>query len=98
MIWNSKDFARDDARNEYLCRWTWESVASATNGEGHADADAEYLLPVKKERHTLVLWCTARSQIARFFHGLACYSPITRPSKDNKRQRSPHETMRPLGV
>jgi hypothetical protein len=41
MIWNSKDFARDDARNEYLCRWTWESVASAANGEGHADADAD---------------------------------------------------------
>jgi hypothetical protein len=38
--------ARDDARNEYLCRWTtWERgfwVAwAATNGEGHADADAD---------------------------------------------------------
>ena len=36
--------------------------------------------------------------IARFFHFLACYSPITRPSCDIKRQRSPDETMRPLGA
>jgi hypothetical protein len=64
MIWNSKDFARDDARNEYLCRWTWESVASATNGEGHADADAEYLLPVKKERHTFAHYPTLQRQQA----------------------------------
>jgi len=35
--------ARDDARNEYhVCRSTWVCVAAAaTNGEGHADADAE---------------------------------------------------------
>jgi hypothetical protein len=43
----------------------------------------------------VVLLCTARSQMVYL---TVCHSSITRPSSNNKRQRSPHETMRPLGA
>jgi hypothetical protein len=97
--------ARDDARNEYDESGSVAEAAAAANGEGHAaaDADAEYQSPDMRARSLSCLfeWYSCAppaAKIARLRLLLACHSSITRPSCDNKRQRSPHETMRPLGA
>jgi hypothetical protein len=96
--------ARDDARNEHheLGAWRRRRRRRRT-GRGMLLMQMQR---VESTRHACLVsvcveWYSCAppaAQIARLRHLLACYSSITRPSCDHKRQRSPHETMRPLGA